>query len=189
MRRLPSTDDREQHDSRSPLVRWCATTADSSAFNIVIFAVILANAVVLGLETYDGVVDEAGGLLRTLNDVFLGVFVVELCIRLIGFGSRPQDFFKSGWNVFDFLVVAASFTPGLRENALLLRLARLARVLRIVRLLPDLRVLAIAIGRSIPGVMSLAILALLVVFVYGMSAGRSSPTTRRSSTERSARRC
>ena len=89
MRRLPSTDDREQHDSRSPIVRWCATTADSSAFNIVIFAVILANAVVLGLETYDGVVREAGGLLRMLNDVFLGVFVVELCIRLIGFGSQP----------------------------------------------------------------------------------------------------
>ena len=82
--------------------------------------------------------------------------MVELVIRLTGFGSRPQDFFKSGWNVFDFLVVAASFTPGLRENAMLLRLARLARVLRIVRLLPDLRVLTVAIGRSIPGVMSLS---------------------------------
>jgi len=123
---------------------------------------------VLGLETYDGIVRDAGGLLSTLNDVFLGIFVVELCIRLIGFGSRPQDFFRSGWNIFDFLVVAASFTPGLRENAMLLRLARLARVLRIVRLLPDLRVLTIAIGRSIPGVVSLGILAVLVVFIYGM---------------------
>ena len=66
------------------------------------------------------------------------------------------------------LVVVASFAPGLRENAMLLRLARLARVLRIVRLLPDLRVLTIAIGRSIPGVMSLAVLAMLVLFIYGM---------------------
>ena len=167
-RRLPSTDDREHHDSRSPLVRFCADLADSSPFNLVIFAVIMANAIVLGLETYDGIVRDHGGLLSTLNDVFLGVFVVELCVRLIGFGSRPQDFFKSGWNVFDFLVVAASFTPGLRENAMLLRLARLARVLRIVRLLPDLRVLTIAIGRSIPGVLSLAVLAVLVLFIYGM---------------------
>ena len=168
MRRRPSTDEREHEDSRSPIVRLCARLADSSAFNIFIFVVILANAVVLGLETYDGVVREAGELLRVLNDVFLGIFVVELCIRLIGFGSRPQDFFRSGWNIFDFLVIAASFTPGLRENAMLLRLARLARVLRIVRLLPDLRVLTIAIGRSIPGVMSLAILAVLVLFIYGM---------------------
>ena len=122
----------------------------------------------LGLETYDGVVRDYGGVLATLNDIFLGVFVVELVIRLTAFGSKPAGFFRSGWNVFDLLVVLASFAPGLRENAMLLRIARLARVLRIVRLLPDLRVLTIAIGRSIPGVMSLAVLAVLVLFIYGM---------------------
>lgn len=167
-RHMPSTDDREAHDSRSALVRGCATLADSSAFNLTIFAVILANAVVLGLETYDGVVRDVGGLLETLNNVFLGVFVVELAIRLTAFGSKPGGFFRSGWNVFDLIVVLASVAPGLRENAMLLRLARLARILRIVRLLPDLRVLTIAIGRSIPGVMSLAVLAVLVLFIYGM---------------------
>ena len=168
MRRRPSTDEREHRDSPSRLVRLCAQLADGSAFNIFIFGVILANAAVLGLETYPAVVREAGGLLSTLNDVFLAIFVVELAIRLISFGSRPQDFFRSGWNIFDFLVVVASLAPGLRENALLLRLARLARILRVVRLLPDLRVLTIAIGRSIPGVMSLVVLAVLVLFIYGM---------------------
>jgi voltage-gated sodium channel len=168
MRHLPSTDDREHHDSGSAVVRACADLADSSAFNLAIFVVILANAVVLGLETYPSAVREAGGQLQTLNDVFLAIFVVELVIRLTAYGSRPQDFFRSGWNIFDLLVVVASLAPGLRENALLLRLARLARILRVVRLLPDLRVLTIAIGRSIPGVLSLTVLALLVVFIYGM---------------------
>ncbi len=168
MRRLPSTDDREAHESRSPIVRWCADLADSTVFNLFIFAVILANAVVLGLETYDGVVRDYGDLLHTLNNVFLGIFVVELAIRLTAFGSKPGQFFRSGWNVFDFVVILASFAPGLRENTTLLRLARLGRVLRIVRLLPDLRVLTIAIGRSLPGVASLSVLALLVVFIYGM---------------------
>jgi voltage-gated sodium channel len=168
MRHMPSTDDREAHDSRSAVVRACATLADSTGFNLAIFSVILANAVVLGLETYDGVVRDAGGLLSALNDVFLAIFVVELVIRLTAFGSRPGGFFRSGWNVFDLIVVVASLAPGLRENAMLLRLVRLARILRIVRLLPDLRVLTIAIGRSIPGVMSLAVLAVLVLFIYGM---------------------
>lgn len=168
MRRLPSTDDLEHHASRSPLVRGCAAIADASAFNVAIFAVIIANAVVLGLETYDGVARAWGAELRALNDVFLAVFVVEIAIRLAAFGSRPQDFFRNGWNVFDLLVVVASFAPGLRENAMLLRLARLARVLRIVRLLPDLRVLTMAIARSLPGVASLTVLALVVLFVYGM---------------------
>ena len=168
MRRLPSTDDREAHDSRSAVVRASADLADSTAFNLFVFAVILANAVVLGLETYDAAVRRYGDVLDTLNGVFLGVFLVELAIRLTAFGSRPAGFFRNGWNVFDFVVILASFAPGLRENTTLLRLARLGRVLRIVRLLPDLRVLTIAIGRSIPGVASLSVLALLVVFIYGM---------------------
>jgi voltage-gated sodium channel len=167
-RRLPSTDDRESHDSASRVVRACAALADSTAFNVAIFAVIVANAVVLGLETYPAVVRDAGGLLHTLNDVFLGVFVVELVIRLTAFGARPGGFFRSGWNVFDFVVVTASFLPGLRENATLLRLIRLARILRVVRLLPDLRVLVVAIGRSLPGVASLTVLAVVTIFVYGM---------------------
>jgi voltage-gated sodium channel len=168
MRRAPFTDDLEHHDSRSRIVRACAALADSTAFNIAIFAVIIANAVVLGLETYPSVVRDAGGLLSTLNDVFLGVFVVELTIRITAFGARPGGFFRSGWNVFDFVVVVAAFLPGLRENSTLLRIARLARVLRIVRLLPDLRVLVTAIWRSLPGVASLTVLALVTLFVYGM---------------------
>jgi len=164
MRHMPSTDDREAHGSRSTLVRTCAALADSTAFNVAIFGVILANAVVLGIETYEG----RTAALETLDRVFLAVFVVELGIRLVAFGRRPQDFFRSGWNIFDLVVVAAAFTPGLRENATLLRLVRLARIVRIVRLLPDLRVLVSAVARSIPGVLSLAVMTVLLIYLYGM---------------------
>ncbi len=68
---------------------------------------------------------------------------------------RPGEFFKSGWNVFDFVVIGASFVPGVRENATLLRVIRLLRIVRAVRLLPDPRVLTVAVGRSIPGVAAL----------------------------------
>ncbi len=148
--------------------RTCARIADSTPFNTAIFAVILANAVVLGLETYESVDRDAGGVLTFLNDLFLAIFVVELVIRILAFGGRPQDFFKSGWNVFDFVVIAAAFVPGLRENSTLLRLARLARVLRVVRILPDLRLLVTAVGRSLPGVASLGVMGVLLLYVYGM---------------------
>jgi voltage-gated sodium channel len=145
----------------------CERLARARWFDRVIFGVILANAVVLGAETYEDVERRHGDALNLLNDVFLGVFVVELAIRLIGAGS-PRRFVRSGWNVFDFLVVAAAFTPGLRENATLLRLARLLRVFRAVRLLPDLRILVVAVGRALPGVGSLAVLTVLLLFTYGM---------------------
>lgn len=167
-RHLPSTDDREDHLSRHRIVRVCADLADSTAFNLAIFGVVLANAAVLGLETYDSVVDEYGDVLAGLNTLFLTIFVIELAIRMTAYGTHTRDFFRDGWNVFDFIVITVSVLPIFREQATLLRLARLARVLRIVRLLPDLRVLTLAIGRSIPGVLSLSVLALLVLFVYGM---------------------
>jgi voltage-gated sodium channel len=146
----------------------CARIVASRWFDLVIFGVIVANAVVLGLDTYDKIDREAGELLRTLNDVFLGVFVVELGIRIGSYGRRPQDFFKSGWNVFDFVVIGAAFVPGLRENSTLLRLVRLARVLRVVRVLPELRLLIVAVGRSLPGLASLTVMAVVLLYVYGM---------------------
>ncbi len=130
--------------------------------------VITLNAIVLGAETYESVERDHGDLLGTLNDVFLGLFVVELLIRMTATLPRPGEFFKNGWNVFDFVVVTGSFLPGLRENATLLRLLRLGRVARIVRFLPDLRVIIAAVGRAVPGVSSLAVATLLLVYLYGM---------------------
>lgn len=141
---------------------------DSDAFTYFIAAVILANAAVLGLETYESVERDAGGLLDTLNDVFLGIFVVELALRFASYGRSPRGFFGSGWNVFDLVVVGAAFVPGLSQNSTLLRLARLARVVRVVRLLPDVRILLVAMARSLPPMLSLAVLGTLVLYVYAM---------------------
>ncbi|MDQ2676607.1 MAG: ion transporter [Actinomycetota bacterium] len=145
----------------------CKRIADSSRFQNFILGVIVLNAVTLGLQTYDL---SAGwsSTLSTLDEVFLGIFAVEIAIRIAAFGSRPQDFFKDGWNVFDFIVVGAAFLPGLRENATLLRIVRLLRVVRVVTVLPDLRILVRALIRSIPPIVSLAVLTLMLMYVYGM---------------------
>lgn len=141
---------------------------ESSWFDPLMLGVIAANAVVLGLETYDRIARDHGTTLDLLNEIILGVFVLELLIRMAAVGFRPRAYFSSGWNVFDFVVVSASFVPGVRENATMLRLARLLRITRAVRLLPDLRVLTVAVARSIPGVASLAVITALLVYVYGM---------------------
>jgi len=146
----------------------CARIAEARAFTYAISAVIVANAVVLGLQTYPAVTGDAGALLNTLDGVFLGVFVVELAIRMLAHARHPLGFFRSGWNVFDFVVIVGSLLPGLRENTTLLRLLRLARIVRLVRFLPDLRVMITAVGRSVPGVASLAVLTVLLLYVYGI---------------------
>jgi voltage-gated sodium channel len=145
----------------------CRRIADSPRFQAFIFAVIVANAVTLGLGTYD-FSDSVNSLIITLDDIFLGIFVVELAIRIAAYGRRPQDFFRDGWNVFDFFVIGLAFAPGLRDNVTLLRLARLLRVVRLVSVMPDLRILVRAMARSIPPITSLVVLTVLLMYVYGM---------------------
>jgi voltage-gated sodium channel len=151
-----------------PIARRCRTIADSQRFQGFIFGVIAFNAVVLGLETYDGIKADVGDVLTVLNDACLGIFVVEVIIRISAYGRRPQDFFKEGWNVFDFVVIGAAFVPGLRANATLLRLVRLLRVVRLVSVLPELRVLIRGMLGALPPIGSMGVLALLFIYVYGM---------------------
>jgi voltage-gated sodium channel len=152
----------------SPRVHRLARIVDSPAFATFVLGVIVANAVVLGLQTYDDIVDEYGDLLDLLNDVFLAFFVAELGLRIGSYGRRPKNFFREPWNVFDFVIIAAAFVPGLRSNSTLLRLARLLRVVRVVRLLPELRVLTLAIVRSLPPLFSMGVLTTVILFIYGM---------------------
>ena len=153
---------------RARIAAACGRVVESSWFDPLMLAIIAVNAVTLVLETYDSIDAAIGRELHLANGVILGLFVIELALRMAAFADRPRDFFRSGWNVFDFVVIAASFVPGVRENATLLRLVRLLRIVRAVRLLPDLRVLTVAVGRSVPGVASLAAITLLLVYVYGM---------------------
>jgi voltage-gated sodium channel len=153
---------------RARIAPACGRVVESSWFDPLMLSIIAVNAVTLGLETYESIDAAIGRELHLANGIILGLFVVELALRMAAFADRPRHFFRSGWNVFDFVVITASFVPGVRENATLLRLVRLLRIVRAVRLLPDLRVLTVAVGRSIPGVASLAAITLLLVYVYGM---------------------
>ena len=145
-----------------------ARIVESNPFTVVVVATIAVNAVVLGLQTYDGVVDRWGSTLDAINAACVGVFIVELLIRIASYLPRPWNFFRNGWNVFDFVVVGATFIPGVAENSTLLRLARLLRVVRIIRVLPDIRVLLRGVWRSVPPLASIGAVTAMILFVYGM---------------------
>ena len=154
--------------SPAPRTSRLARLVDSDAFNITIAGVIIANAIVLGLETFPAVMASYGEQLIIANEVCYGIFVVELVLRFASYGKRPQDFFRSGWNIFDLIVIGGVWIPGVRENATLLRLLRLGRIARLLRFLPDARVLISTVVRSIPPLGSIVVLTVLILFIYGM---------------------
>ncbi|MDQ3426034.1 MAG: ion transporter [Actinomycetota bacterium] len=150
--------------SRNALSRF----VDSAPFTVVVVATIAVNAVVLGLQTYEGLESRWGSLLNAVNAACVAVFIVELGLRVASYWPRPWEFFRNGWNVFDFVVVGATFVPGVSGNSTLLRLVRLLRVVRLVRVLPDLRVLLLGVWRSVPPLASIAAVTAMILFVYGM---------------------
>lgn len=115
-----------------------------------IIILILINAVTLGLETNASYMRDFGTLLHAIDFVILLIFTVEIALKLYAYRF---DFFKSGWNIFDLLIVAFAWTPATGPLAVL-RTLRILRILRLLSVVPQMRRVVTAIGKSIPGMLS-----------------------------------
>ena len=134
---------------------------ESALFQRFIIAVIVINAITLGLETSPTVMAQAGGLLLALDRAALFIFVVEIVMKLIAYRHR---FFRSGWNVFDFTIVAITLAPT-GEGMQVLRSLRILRALRLISVVPSMRKVVSALLKAIPGMGSVLTLLLLVFYV------------------------
>lgn len=131
-------------------------------------ALILANAVLIGLETSRTVMERQGGLLVLVSGIIQAAFVLEIVIRMIAYAPRVHEFFRDGWNLFDFSVVALSLLPAAGPFATIARLARVLRVSRLVSVWPDLRLIIGTMLRSIPSMGHVIALMSLLLYVYGV---------------------
>ncbi|NXY96564.1 ion transporter [Streptomyces sp. BR123] len=154
--------------SRRALAARSRRIADSAAFTTTVFCLIVGNAALMGVETYDGVVQDWHDGLKLAEHLFLAAFTLEILVRAAAHADRPRDFFRDPWNLFDLAVVALALAPFARENATVLRLLRLARVLRAARFLPQVRIVIVAIGKSLPGTLSFLLVGALLLYVYSM---------------------
>lgn len=150
--------------SHRRLPDFCRALLSTKRFQLLSMSVIILNGSVLGAMTFEGARQSAGGALTRIDQACLAFFALEVLLGLISFGRRPWHYFRHGWNVFDFVIVVASFLPGLRENVTILRLLRLARVVRIFKSMPSLRVILIGMGKALPK--SGGVFALTGVFMY-----------------------
>ncbi len=143
--------------------------ADSSAFQRFVMLVIVAAGILVGIETYPSMVAEHGGILHALDKIILGIFVVEILVKLAASMPKPWRYFTDGWNVFDFTIVAVCFMPFDGGYVTVLRLLRLLRVLRLVHALPKLQILVNALLKSIPSMGYVAMFLGLLFYVYGVT--------------------
>ncbi len=142
---------------------------ESASFNRLVTSVILFAGLLVGLETYPPLMERYGPTLHLFNNLVLAIFALEVVLRMGALWPRPLHYFRSGWNVFDFLIVVGSLLPGLGAYAPAMRLLRLLRVLRLIRTLPDLQIILGALLRSIPSIGYVLVLMLLLLYVYAVA--------------------
>jgi voltage-gated sodium channel len=148
-------------------IKWLTRIVYSQTFELCIAGIIFLNAVALALLTIPGIDAATRESLERFDQAALWIFVAELVVRMISYGSKPWNFFKTGWNVFDFIIIGLS--PFLANQTLILRLLRIFRLIRIFIFIPEVRVLTRSITRSLPPLMSMSVLIFLALFIYGMA--------------------
>jgi len=150
---------------------------ESRRFEAVITALIVVNAVTLGLETSPVMMARFGPLLTVADAAILAVFVAELLARFVVYRSA---FFRDPWRVFDLVVVAIALLPA-TGGLSVLRSLRILRVLRLVSVVPSLRRVVSGLVSALPGMGSIVLLLGLVFYVFAVMAtklfGQTFPDT------------
>ena len=136
----------------------------SPIFQWSIIAVIILSALLIGVKTHD-IPPKVVEFLAFLDSAITVFFVIELTIRFLAFKNK-KEFFKSGWNIFDTIIVIGSLIPTGGSGVLLARLLRVFRVLRLVSMVPELRLLINALLKAIPRMGYIALLMFVIFYIY-----------------------
>ena len=132
----------------------------------IITAVIIFNAIILGLETSRSAMASYGGLIKALDTLCLTIFVLELVAKLVAHGPR---FFRSGWNIFDFVIITISLIPA-GQGFSAMRALRILRVLRVISVAPSLRRVVEGLIKAMPGMGSVFMLMGLIFYIGAVIA-------------------
>lgn len=131
-----------------------------------ITAVILFNAVLLGLDTSKTIMSYIGPIVNFLDTACLAIFVIELLLKLF---AHRFSFFRDGWNIFDFVIISIALIPA-GEGLSVLRALRILRVLRIISTAPRLRRVVEGFISALPGMMSVFLLMGMLFYIGAVMA-------------------
>lgn len=142
------------------------TLVEKQWFGRFILTLILINAVLLGMETSASLMAQYGPILLGLDKLLLGVFVIEILLRIFAYRGA---FFKDPWSLFDLAVVAIALIPASGPLSVL-RSLRVLRVLRVLSMVPSMKRVVSALLGSLPGLASIAMVLVLIYYVFAVIA-------------------
>jgi voltage-gated sodium channel len=151
------------------MIQLCKRLADSDGFQSLILFLIVVTALSLALESVPEVSNDFGPLFIALDTTAQVLFGVEIAVRIISYAPQVGRFFRSGWNVFDFIIVVASFLPVVGSFALVARLVRVLRVLRVLSVSERMRGFMEHLFESFDEVACTVIIATIFGYIFTIS--------------------
>ena len=135
-------------------------------FKRTIISLIVINAILLGMETMRDLPEDVLVTLFRINRAILGVFVIELILRI---SAHRGAFFRDSWSLFDFVIVMASLIAPSGPFQVV-RSLRILRVLRLVSTVPSLRRVVDGLLHAVPGIGSVLVLLILILYIAAVMA-------------------
>lgn len=134
-------------------------------FEWFVIGIIVFSALVIGVKTYP-IPPFVNNLVIILDWLITVIFLIEIVIRFLAEPVK-RNFFKSGWNIFDTLIVTVSLIPiDNSELAVVGRLIRIFRVLRMISIIPELRLLLNSLLKALPQLGYVMLLMFIIFYIY-----------------------
>lgn len=142
------------------------TFLEQSRVHNAIMALIIFNAITLGISTSDWAQENIGAFLDVLDRIVLTIFVIELLLKLYAYGL---NFFRNSWNIFDLLVVGVGLLPS-TAGLSALRGLRVIRAMRLLSVIPQMRAVVQALLDALPGMGAVIVMISIVFYIFGVMA-------------------
>ncbi len=139
---------------------------ESNNFQNFIIGLIIINGITMGLETSKDIMSSYGNILHIFDKVVISIFTIEIILRIY---VHRVSFFKDGWSIFDFLIVAISLIPT-SAGFEILRILRVLRLLRLITVIPQMRKIVMALVKVVPGMASIGALLTLIFYIFAIMA-------------------
>ncbi|CAG7829679.1 unnamed protein product [Allacma fusca] len=154
---------------RFALVSW-------TWFKALIMVIICVNAIVLAIETWEPYGRDNAFAFEIVDHVFVAIYTIEFLIKIY---AHPYRYWRSGFNIFDFIILMISLGKSVIDWTNLadvdslraLLIVRALRVLRGISFSVQLQVLVSALVETIKThVLSVVILLVLLLYVTAIIA-------------------
>jgi voltage-gated sodium channel len=141
-----------------------ARIMESNIVHGIVGCLVLINAVIIAALTYCSAQDPMHQYLVMVDRLILGCFLVEIGLRLWANGVL---FFRSPWNVFDFVIIVGSALP-LGFSSQILRALRALRLFYFIEVSAKMRHVVQGFYKALPGISNVFILMLILFFTFSV---------------------